>query len=147
MGVMASIQFSDLPAQSASFCCKRGEEWPSRVFFRNAGNEDGWNAGLPIGRKRQGLLKAVQTKITQSRADKITRLTGLKSPEVKLSLPARQPPTVSWSRATPRKWVPISGGSKSNTLCPSSGINASRKTSRRTCIGFLSATPLMIMPA
>ncbi len=74
MGVVASIQFSDLPSQSASFCCKRGEECPSRVFFRDAGNEGGWNAGLPIGRKRQGLLEATQTKITQPRADKITRL-------------------------------------------------------------------------
>jgi len=89
MGVVARIQFGDLPAQSASFCCERGEEWPSGVFFRNAGNESGRNAGLPIGRKRQGLLKAMQTKITQPRADKITRLAGLKSPEVKLSLAAR----------------------------------------------------------
>ena len=89
MGVVAGVQFSDLPTQSASFCGKWSEEWPSWVFFRDAGNEGGWNAGLSIGRKGQGLLKATQTKITQPRADKITRPTGLESPEVKLSLTAR----------------------------------------------------------
>src|SRR5579862_75027 len=81
MGVVAGIQFSDLPTQSASFCCKWGEEWPSRIFLSNARNEGGWNGGLPIEGKRQGLLKATQTKITQPRADKFTRLTRLKSPE------------------------------------------------------------------
>src|ERR1700728_3353310 len=65
-----------------------GAERPRRIFFRNAGNEGGRNAGLPIGRKPKGLFKAMKTKIAQSCAHELTRLARLKSPEVKLSLSA-----------------------------------------------------------
>ncbi len=95
MAVVAGLHFSDRPAGSASFCGKRRKERPRRISFRNAGNERGRNAGLAIGRKRKRLFKTAETEITQPRAHKITGLTRLQSPEIKLALPARQPPAVS----------------------------------------------------
>ena len=46
-----------------SFCCKRREEGPRRIFFRHASNESCWNAGFAIGWKMEALLKATQTEI------------------------------------------------------------------------------------
>src|ERR1700690_1270861 len=71
MAVVASLQFSDLPAGSTSFSGEPLEERPRRISFRNAGNEGGWNARLPIGRKTNRLLKATQTKIAQPGAHEI----------------------------------------------------------------------------
>ncbi len=65
MAVVAALQFHDLPARSSSFYCERSEEWPRWIIFRDASNEDGWNAGLPISGKVKRLLKATQAEITQ----------------------------------------------------------------------------------
>jgi len=48
MAVVTSFQFGDLPTAGASFSGKRLEERPRRIPFRNASNEDGWNAGLRL---------------------------------------------------------------------------------------------------
>ncbi len=89
MAVVARLYFGDLPARSMSFCCERREEPPRRIFFRNAGNIGSWNVRFPIGWKVEVLLNATQTEIAQPRTYKITCLARLKSPEVKLPLPAR----------------------------------------------------------
>ncbi len=95
MAVVASLQFGDGPAGSPSFPGKRFEKRSCRISFRNASNEGGWNAGLTIGWKTKRLLEAMQAKITQPRAHEITRLAWLQPPEIKLALPARQPPAIS----------------------------------------------------
>ncbi len=95
MAVVARLQFSDLPAGSASLACKGLEKWPGGISFCNTGNESGWNAGFAIGWKMQRFFKATQTKIAQSRSHKLTRLAGLQSPKIEMALPARQPPAIS----------------------------------------------------
>ena len=93
--IVASLQFDDLPAGSASFSGKGLEERFCGISFRDAPNESGWNAGFPIGRKTKRLLKATQAEITQPGAYEITRLAWLQSPEIKLAFPAWQPPAIS----------------------------------------------------
>ena len=89
MTVVASVQFGDIPAGSTSLLKEWLEKRPRRISFRNTGNKCGRNAGLAISRKRKRILKATQTKITQPRADEITRIAWLQSPEIELALPAR----------------------------------------------------------
>src|SRR5277367_1057766 len=95
MAVVASLQFGDPPPGSASLFGKGREERSRRIPFRNAANEGTWNARLPIGRKTKRLLETSQTKITQPGAHEVTRFAWLQSPEIKLALPARQPPAIS----------------------------------------------------
>lgn len=95
MAVVATVQFGDLPTGSASFSGKWFKERPRRISLGNASDEGGWHAGLPIGRKVQRLLKTTQAEITQPRAHEIAGIAWLQSPEIKVALAARQPPTVS----------------------------------------------------
>ena len=84
-------------------------------------------AGRRSGSSKQRRLKSHSLARTKSRASP-----GF-SPQ-RSSWPSppgnRQPSPCS--RARLRKWAPISGGSKSSTLCPFSGMKASKKTNRST---------------
>jgi len=77
VAVVTSIQFSDLPAGTASFGGKRSEEGSRRICFRNAGYECSGHAGLAIGGKGEWFFKATQTEIAQPGPHEITRLTWL----------------------------------------------------------------------
>ncbi len=89
MAVVASLKFGDLPTESASLSGKRREKRPRGISFRNASNEGGWNACLPIDLKTKRLLKATEAKIAQPSPHEIACIARLQSPEIKLALSAR----------------------------------------------------------